>query len=289
MLPPAFCLLSPVKWCFTVTRRTLLGRSVLSFAATGSLLSQDILQLPPPKANARIPYGKDPQQFGDLRLPSGAGPHPVVIFIHGGFWRNAYSLDHAGHACAALARAGAASWSLEYRRIGDPGGGWPGTMDDILHGAEHIKKLAVRYRLDLDRLVASGHSAGGQLALWLAAQIALNLRGVIPLAAVSDLRRAWALQLSNGVVRQLLGGTPDQVPQRYATTSPIELLPISVAQRLIHGSADDTVPFDMSERFCKKSLNSKLIPLKGAGHFELIDPRSREWATVQKNILDWDF
>ena len=162
-------------------------------------------------------------------------------------------------------------------------------MDDVLHGAEYIKRLAARYRLDLDRLVAAGHSAGGQLVLWLAAQIAVNLRGVIPLAAVSDLRRAWALQLSNGVVRQLLGGTPDQVPQRYATTSPIELLPISVAQRVVHGTADEVVPFDMSERFSKKSLNSKLIPLKGAGHFELIDPRSREWATVQKNILEWDF
>jgi acetyl esterase/lipase len=273
---------------FSVTRRTLLRRSWLSLTATGSLLSQDILQLPPPKANARIPYGKDPQQFGDLRLPSGPGPHRVVIFIHGGFWRNAYSLDHAGHACAALARAGAASWSLEYRRIGDPGGGWPGTMDDVLHGAEWIKRLAVRYHLDLERMVASGHSAGGQLALWLAVQNALNLRGVIPLAAVSDLRRAWALQLSKGVVRQLLGGTPDQVPQRYATTSPIELLPISVPQRLIHGTADDTVPFDMSARFAKKSQNAKLIPLQGAGHFELIDPRSREWVTVQKNILTWD-
>jgi acetyl esterase/lipase len=268
---------------FTVTRRSL-----LSLAATGSILGQDILRLPPPKANARIPYGKDPQQFGDLRLPSGAGPHPVVIFIHGGYWRNTYSLDHIGHACAALASAGAASWSIEYRRIGDPGGGWPGTMDDVLHGAEHIKKLALRYRLDLERMVAAGHSAGGQLALWLAAQIALNLRSVIPLAGVSDLRRAWALQLSNGVVRQLLGGTPDQVPQRYATTSPIELVPISVPQRLIHGTADDIVPFDMSERFAKKSLNSKLIPLKGAGHFELIDPRAREWTTVQKNILNWD-
>jgi acetyl esterase/lipase len=262
---------------------------LLSLAATGSILSQDILKLPPPKATARIPYGKDPQQFGDLRLPAGSGPHPVVIFIHGGYWRNTYSLDHAGHACAALSHAGAATWSLEYRRIGDPGGGWPGTMDDVLHGAEYIKRLAARYRLDLDRLVAAGHSAGGQLVLWLAAQIAVNLRGVIPLAAVSDLRRAWALQLSNGVVRQLLGGTPDQVPQRYATTSPIELLPISVAQRVVHGTADELVPFDMSERFSKKSLNSKLIPLKGAGHFELIDPRSREWPTVQKNILEWDF
>ena len=266
-----------------MTRRLFLG------SAAACALGQDILKLPPPKANARIPYGKDPLQFGDLWLPSGPGPHPTVVFIHGGYWRNAYTLDHAGHLCAALARAGAAVWSLEYRRIGDPGGGWPGTMDDVLHGAEHLMRLTQRYNLDLQRLVAAGHSAGGQLALWLAAQRALDLRGVIPLAAVSDLRRAFALQLGDGVVRQFLGGSPDQVPQRYAATSPMELLPISVPQRLIHGTADNIVPFDMSQRFVKASHNAKLIPLEGAGHFELIDPRAREWETVRKNILNWEF
>jgi acetyl esterase/lipase len=267
-----------------VTRRTF-----VSLAAASSVMSQDILTLPPPKADARIPYGKDPLQFGDLRIPGGAGPHPVVIFIHGGYWRAAYNLDHAGHLCAALARAGTATWSIEYRRIGDAGGGWPGTLDDVLHGAEHLVRIAPRHGLDLSRIVASGHSAGGQLALWLAAQRAVDLRGVVPLAAVSDLRRAWALQLSNGVVKQFLGGSPDQVPQRYAATSPIELLPISVAQRMVHGTADNIVPYDMSERFAKASHNATLIPLKGAGHFELIDPRSREWAAVQKSIVDWHF
>ena len=83
------------------------------------------------------------------------------------------------------------------------------------------------------------------------------------------------MQLSGGVVRQFLGGTPEQVPQRYDATSPIDLLPISVAQRMVHGTDDQIVPFDMSERFAKKSANAKLIPLKGAGHFELIDPRSK--------------
>jgi acetyl esterase/lipase len=253
------------------------------------MAGQEILTLAPPKANARIPYGKDPLQFGDLRLPSGPGPHPVVIFIHGGYWRNAYNLDHAGHLCAALARAGAATWSIEYRRIGDPGGGWPGTLEDVLHGSENIAALARRYPLDLKRIVASGHSAGGQLVLWLAAQRAVDLRGVVPLAAVSDLRRAWALQLSGGVVKQFLGGSPEQVPQRYDATSPVELLPISVPQRMVHGTADQIVPFEMSERFAKKSQNAKLIALKGAGHFELIDPRAREWEMVRKSILDWDF
>jgi len=268
----------------TVTRRMFLAAS-----SAATVVAQDILTLPPPKADARIPYGKDPLQFGDLRVPSGPGPHPLVIFIHGGFWRAAYNLDHAGHLCAALTRAGAATWNIEYRRIGDPGGGWPGTLEDVLHASEHLVRVAPHYGLDLKRIVASGHSAGGQLVLWLAAQMAVDLRGITPLAAVSDLRHAWALQLSGGVVRQFLGGAPEQVPQRYASTSPIELLPISVPQRMVHGTADEIVPFEMSERFAKKSQNAKLVPLKGAGHFELIDPRTKEWETVRKNILEWDF
>jgi pimeloyl-ACP methyl ester carboxylesterase len=149
--------------------------------------------------------------------------------------------------------------------------------------------LQARYNLDLTRLVAVGPSLGGQLALWLAAQRVVDLRGVAGLAAISDLRRAWTLQLDGGVVRELLGGTPEQISQRYDAASPRELLPISVPQRLLHGTADTVVPFDMSQRFAKASGNSKLIPLPGAGHADLIDPQSHVWPTVQKAILEWQF
>lgn len=261
----------------------------LAVTAAASAMGQEILQLAPPKANARIPYGKDAAQFGDLWLPKGAGPHPTVIFIHGGFWRNAFTLDHCGHLCKALAGAGAAVWNIEYRRLGDPGGGWMGTFDDVIHAAEYLPRLEQRYNLDLKRLIGAGHSAGGHLVLWLAAQRVADLRGVAPLAAISDLKRAFALQMDGGVVGQLLGGSPTQVPQRYEAASPMELLPISVPQRLIHGTADRIVPFDMSERFAKASSNAKLIPMQGAGHFDLIDPRSRAWPEVEKGILDWQF
>lgn len=271
-----------------MTRRAFLATASLPVLAP-SVLAQDILRLTPPKADARIPYGKAPQQFGDIFLPQGPGPHQAVIFIHGGFWRNTYSLDHAAHLCAALARSGAAVWGLEYRRLGDPGGDWPGMSDDIIRGAQHLVTVATRYNLDLTRVVAAGHSAGGQLALWLAAQQVVDLRGVIPLAAISDLRRAYALQLNGGVVGQLMGGSPDRVPQRYAAADPMELLPIPPPQRVVHGTADDIVPFDMSQRFAKASKNSKLIPLAGAGHFDLIDPRSKVWPTVRENILEWEF
>ena len=159
--------------------------------------------------------------------------------------------------CAALKSAGVATWSLEYRRIGDPGGGWPGTLEDIVHGAEHVNKLVKRFPLNLDHLLAAGHSAGGHLALWLAAQMAVDLRGVISLAGVADLRRAWDLRLSDGIVAKFLGGTPDRVPSRYAAASPIELLPISVKQDVIHGTDDDIVPFEISQRFAKASHNSR--------------------------------
>lgn len=264
-------------------------RAFLAAAAAVPALSQDILTLPPPKATARIPYGKAPQQFGDLFLPPSSGPHQAVIFIHGGFWRNAYGLDHAAHLCVALSRAGAAVWSLEYRRLGDPGGDWAGMSGDIIHGAQHLVNVASLYKLDLKRVVAAGHSAGGQLALWLAAQQLVDLRGVVPLAAVSDLRRAYALQMNGGVVGELMGGSPDRVPQRYAAADPMELLPIPPPQRVLHGTADDTVPFDMSQRFAKASKNSKLVALPGAGHFDLIDPRSKAWPIVRKNILEWEF
>jgi acetyl esterase/lipase len=246
---------------------------------------QSILEIAPPKADVRLAWGRESNQFADLRVPKGSGPFPVVIYIHGGYWRVAYDLTHAGHLCAALTNAGYATWNLEYRRIGEAGGGWPGTMEDVLAGAQYLPKLAAKYNLNLDHVVAAGHSAGGQLALWLAAQ--MSLRGVTSLAGVCDLRRAWELKLSDTIVEQLMGGTPKQVPSHYAAASPIELLPIKTPQRLVHGSADTVVPFEMSEHFARKSKNARLIKLDGAEHFDLIDPRSKEWTTVQKSIIEW--
>lgn len=266
-----------------MTRRALFAVGAMA-AATRSI---DILDIPAPKADERLPYGSDPLQFGDLRLPEKREHAPIVVFIHGGFWKAAYNLEHAGHLCAALTKAGAATWSLEYRRIGNPGGGWPGTFDDIRLGASHVAKLAARFKLDTKRVVVAGHSAGGHLAFWLASQNVMSFQGAVALAGVVDLKRAYQLRLSNGIVETFLGGSPESVPERYAQADPMERLPIATRQRLVHGTADDVVPFEISEGFSRSSKNSKLLPLQGAGHFELIDPRAQEWNTVSKAILDW--
>jgi acetyl esterase/lipase len=250
----------------------------------------DILILAPPPADERVPYGSDAHQFGDLRLPKGTGPHPVVMNIHGGFWRDEYDLAHAGHLCAALTAKGVATWNLEYRRIGNPGGGWPGTLDDVRTGAAHLEKIAAERSLDLKRAVATGHSAGGHLVLWLAKQNAIALRGLVALAPVADLRGAWELKLSNTVVADLLGGSPRDLPDRYRSASPIELVPLGVAQRVLHGTNDDIVPLEISRRYVaaakKSGDDSKLIEVAGAGHFELIDPRSSAWPVVKEVVLE---
>ncbi len=255
-----------------------------------------VLETPAPAADARIPYGDSPHQFGDLRLPSGAGPHPVVVVVHGGFWRAKYSLEHVGHLCADLTQRGYATWSLEYRRVGHPGGGWPGTLEDVARGTDFLRTLAGTHQLDLGRVVALGHSAGGHLAAWLGARArltpggvlyredSLRPRGVVALAGVVDLEEAFARRLGAGIVEDFLGGTPAQVPERYREASPAALQPLGVPQVLVHGTEDEDVPVALSERYCERgqALGDpvRLVRLPGAGHFEVIDPRSREWPSV---------
>lgn len=224
--------------------------------------------------------------FGELTLPeTGEAPYPVVVFIHGGFWRAAFDLTHARPLCTALAKHGVAVWSLEYRRLGMPGGGWPGTLEDVRAAARHLRELARTNPLDIDRVTAAGHSAGGQLALWLAAQNVLPLKGVTSLAGVADLRLGYELNLSRGVVGEFLGGSPEDVPERYRAASPIELLPMNVPQRIVHGTADTVVPYEIGERFARASANAELITLEETGHSEVIDPASAVWPVIEHAIL----
>ncbi len=248
----------------------------------------DILQLPPPKADTRVVYGLDANQFADLRMPKSKGPHPLVINIHGGFWRAKYDLGHAGFLCAALSGRGIVTANLEYRRVGNAGGGWPGTFADIRAAYEFLLQNARKYEVDAARMVVMGHSAGGQLALCLAAH-EKHLRAVVSLAGVLDLQRASALHLSNDAVAEFLGGTAAEVPDHYHEADPM-MLAVSSRQWLIHGSSDDVVPVDFSRNYVKTKQaareDARLVEIAGAGHFDLIDPRTAAWKKVEQVIME---
>jgi len=247
--------------------------------------SDDILSLAPPKADLRVAYGGDANQFVDWRMPKTKGPYAVAICIHVGYWRAKYDLEYFGHVCAALAAKGVATANVEYRRVGNPGGGWPGTFADIRAAYQFLLQSAARYEFDVRRVIVLGHSAGGQLALCLAAREA-GVKAVISLAGVVDLRRAYELHLSNDAVVEFLGGTPTEVEDHYREADPMELA-IRARQRLVHGSADDIVPPSLSKDYVKAKANedARLLMIPGAGHFEIVDPRSEAWKDVERVVI----
>ncbi|HKC01273.1 MAG TPA: alpha/beta hydrolase [Terriglobales bacterium] len=249
--------------------------------------AEDILSRPQPPPDQRVAYGADPNRFLEVRLPRTKGPHSVLLNIHGGFWRAKYDLAHAGHLCEALRAAGIATFNIEYRRVGNPGGGWPGTFEDIRSAYRFVQQERSRFHLDLDRLVVMGHSAGGQLALCLAAH-ETSLRRAISLAGVVDLKKAFALHLSHDAVAEFLGGKPDAVPEHYREADPTELGIPHARQWLLHGSEDDTVPPEFSRDYVmqkrKAGESAELLEISHAGHFDLIDPASEAFKQVASTV-----
>jgi acetyl esterase/lipase len=282
-----------------------------NFADAQTLSTQEVTHMPQAKADRRIPYGSDPLQFGDLRMPDshpsktgqGGAPNrfPVAIVIHGGCWSAEYDLAYMGNMSAALAKAGIATWTIEYRRVGDTGGGWPGTFQDVARAADYVRELAKQYPLDLKRVVAVGHSAGGHFALWLAARHKLPktselyasdpivLRGVVSLAGIADLAQAGAENVCGDMAYQLMGGQPDAFASRYQQGSPAELLPLGVKEILIHGESDKLVPHKLSVEYESRARKSgddvKLVSVPGAGHFELVVPTSAAWKIVEGAVV----
>jgi acetyl esterase/lipase len=251
-------------------------------------LGDDILTLTPPRADLRVSYGGDANQFVDLRLPKGKGPRGSAIVIHGGFWRAKYDLGYAGHLCAALTAKGIATANLEYRRVGNVGGGWPGTFSDVRAGYQYLVQNSRKYEFDFRRVVVLGHSAGGQLGLCLAAHES-GVKGVISLAGVADLQRAYSLHLSNDAVVEFLGGTPVQAADHYREADPMKLA-IRAPQWMVHGAEDDIVPVAFSRDYVgakqKMKENTRLVEIAGAGHFEVVDPRAAAWKDVERAVVE---
>ncbi len=264
------------------------------------MTAQDLLGLPQPAADETVAYGPAPQQIAELRLPEGPGPHPVVVVIHGGCWQAPWGLDQVRSLCAALAAEGLATWSLEYRRLGDAGGGWPGTFEDVARGADHLRRVAKQHSLDLERVVAVGHSAGGHLALWLAGrhrlprdsplrtESPLRLRGVVSLAGIPDLRKGAERSVCGDSIPRLLGGSPEELDDRVRDGSPAALLPLGLPQRLVCGRLDTIVPLELASGYESAARRAgdrvEVEVLPGAGHFELVDPRSAAWPAVRAAV-----
>ena len=260
----------------------------------------DLQSLPVRPADHRLAYGDDPSQFAELRLPSGAGPHPVVALIHGGCWKAEYAtLRDLGPMGDALEAEGIASWNIEYRRLGQSGAGWPGTYADIGRGIDHLREVAPKYGLDLTRLAVVGHSAGGHLAMWAAmrgrlasnsplhAANPLPLRGVINLAGTIDMRENIAhmeTECHDTVVTKMLGGAPASVPERYSDVSATTMLPLGVQQILIWGERDNFVPLALARRHVDAATRAgdraRLIVIPAIGHFESASPQSSAWPAV---------
>jgi acetyl esterase/lipase len=243
-------------------------------------IARSMLRRPP----SRHPYGRHPHQTCDLHRPAGRGPHPVAVVLHGGYWQSPYTKLIMRPLCVDLARRGYAAWNVEYRRLGRDGGGWPQTFDDVAAAIDLLTEVDA-VDLDLDRVTLVGHSAGGQLALWAAGRCDLPAAapGADPrVAAASVLALAAVCNLPHAgrVAATLLGGTPAEVPERWAQADPMRRIPLRVPVALVHGARDATVSIERSREYAAaaSAAGAAVTLIETAGeHRDPIDPVTTDW------------
>lgn len=262
--------------------------------------------IPAAKADARLQYGPTKTHIGDIRVPTNKpGPHPVAVLIHGGCFQAKFAnLNELSQLGEALRRDGIATWNIEYRALGQPGGGWPGTYQDIGLAIDHLRTLASRYRLDLSKVIVIGHSAGGHLANWSASRAKLPAAGplsapspikpvgIVNLAGLPDLRehtKAYEQACDGPVIHQMLGGDPAIVKANGIAASPVERLPLGVKQTIILGDQEDFVPRPIAQAYIAKAKaagdDAKLVIIPAAGHFEIAASTTKAWPKVREAIL----
>lgn len=265
----------------------------ISAPAAEPISFSDLLARPRAAADARIAYGPGPQQFGELWLPKGEGPFPVAVLIHGGCWQaDLPGTELMDYLAADLRDRGYAVWNVEYRRIGHPGGAWPGTFKDVASGLDHLRSIAGERRLDLGHVVLVGHSAGGHLATWAAARPGLPkysplwskdplpVAGVVSLAGINDLEafRATGPDRCGGpqTIDDLVSARLRAIKDPYLDTSPARLPAPEAPVVVISGELDPIVPPSFGPPFAAR-WKAQAVTIPGAGHFELIDPGSAAW------------
>jgi acetyl esterase/lipase len=238
----------------------------------------------------RVRYGPASSHFADVRVPhdASATPLPVVVLVHGGFWKRSWHADLMNALAVWLTQQGLAAWNVEYRRVAMRGSDDAGCVADVITAVDSIDGAALDVRIDTSRVVLAGHSAGGHLALLAAARSARRPLGVVGLAAVSDLAAAAQAGLGDRAAQALTGGEPQDLPDRYRELSPIDQLPLGVPQLLVHGVRDQAVPVSMSSLYAQRARAAgddvELDILPATGHAELIDPALPAWP---ERILPW--
>lgn len=300
---------------------------------------REVLTRPAAPPQFTVRYGSHPDQLADVWLPPAASSEPaaasepppssdpaasqavpLVVFVHGGFWRAEWDRTHSRPLCNALAEAGYAVAAIEYRRVGQPGGGWPGSFDDVALALDTVPSLVADQGVNVGPVVFAGHSAGGHFVLWGATRHQLPestpwrrdtppaIAGVLALAPVCDLADAYRDALGNGAAGELLGGGPDAFPDRYAAADPGALPPPEVPTALVHGTADDRVPVSQSAHYAARTTSPdtapappdaatapapsdaaapaaprdiRLVAVPDADHFAVIDPLSPAWPHLQ--------
>jgi acetyl esterase/lipase len=249
--------------------------------------SREVLTRPASPPDTVLRYGPRADQIADLRLPPRTRGAPLVVLLHGGFWRNTWDRTHTRPMADGLVDAGVAVITPEYARTGN-GGGWPVTFDDValaVAAAPSLVAAAAAGSVDPTRTVLVGHSAGGQLALWCASQgLPAEYAGVVALAPVADLTEAFRLDLDGGAVVELMGGGPRELPDRYDLVDPCRLAAPAVPVVILHGTDDVAVPTGLSER-CAARSRARLQLLPDVDHFGLIDPRSTAWPAVLAAVM----